>query len=64
MVYYPVPLHRMQVFAGRCKISGDLKESERATQEVLSLPIEPLMGKDDIERVVATVREGVENFRV
>jgi dTDP-4-amino-4,6-dideoxygalactose transaminase len=42
MVYYPVPLHKMKVFDGKVKTHEELNESERAVQEVLSLPIEPL----------------------
>ncbi len=43
MIYYPVPLHKMRVFDGRCEAGGNLAESETAVNEVLSLPIEPLM---------------------
>lgn len=56
MVYYPVPLHRMRIFEGRSLRGDELKESERAAQEVLSLPIEPLMGKDSVEYVIETIR--------
>jgi len=43
MVYYPVPLHQMKVFKNNgMKIFGELKNSEVASQTVLSLPIEPL----------------------
>lgn len=59
MVYYPMPLHRMRVFAGRHSISGELEEAEKAAQEVLSLPIEPLMGAREIEYVIEKVRAGM-----
>lgn|SRR5690625_236130 len=38
-VYYPVPLHRLPVFGGSARIAGDLQHSERAADEVLSLPM-------------------------
>lgn len=57
MVYYPIPLQGMKVFEGRCKRSDGLKESEKAAREVLSLPVEPLMGKNEVDYVVATVKE-------
>ncbi len=57
MVYYPVPLHSMRVFEGRCEISGDLKESERASREVLSLPIEPLFKVTELEEVISKVKD-------
>lgn len=59
MVYYPVPLHKMKVFGGRCRVNGDLKESEKSVTEVLSLPMEPLMGHETIMTVVETIRSFV-----
>ena len=56
MIYYPIPLHSMKVFKGRCKMVGRLNQSERAAGEVLSLPIEPLMDEDEIAAVIKTVR--------
>ena len=56
MVYYPIPLHKMKVFDKRCKVDGGLKESEKAVTEVLSLPMEPLMTKETIMKVVETIK--------
>ncbi|BBO18596.1 glutamine--scyllo-inositol transaminase [Candidatus Brocadia pituitae] len=56
MVYYPVPLHKMEVFDGRCRVNGGLKESEKAVKEVLSLPMEPLVGQETIMKVVETIK--------
>lgn len=39
MIYYPVPLHRQEAFAGKCRIGGDLPVSERLSKAVLSLPM-------------------------
>jgi dTDP-4-amino-4,6-dideoxygalactose transaminase len=57
MVYYPFPLHKMKVFEGRMKMHSDLKHSGLATEQVLSLPIEPLQKEDDTEYVINAVRE-------
>jgi dTDP-4-amino-4,6-dideoxygalactose transaminase len=57
MVYYPFPLHKMKVFSeGRSKIVGGLGHSEKASSEVLSLPVEPLMKDEDIFRVARAVK--------
>ena len=56
MIYYPVPLHKMGVFTGRCKVLHQAEQSKKAVQEVLSLPIEPLMEEEDLTTVVKTVR--------
>ena len=56
MVYYPVPLYKMKVFDERHKSFLPMNESEKAVQEVLSLPIEPLMKDKDIMRVAKSVK--------
>lgn len=57
MVYYPVPLHKMGVFQGRMKISGNLIRAEQASSEVLSLPIEPLQREDETNFIISKIRE-------
>ncbi len=60
MVYYPVPLHKMRVFAGRSRAGSSLAESERAAAEVLSLPIEPLLSHEEVQTVIAAMEEALE----
>lgn len=49
MVYYPVPLHKMKVFEGRCEIFDSLENAEYVSDRVISLPMELLM---KIEKVI------------
>lgn len=53
MVYYPVPCHRLPLYAAR---GIRLPEAERAAAEVLSLPIWPQMEAPTQDRVVAALR--------
>jgi len=57
MVYYPIPLHKMKLFATRCRIAGEVKEAERAAREVLSLPIEPLLEPEEVDFVIKRIEE-------
>ncbi len=57
MVYYPFPLHKMKVFKNRMRTSGDLIHAERAAEEVLSLPIEPLQEDDKTAYIIQKIRE-------
>jgi dTDP-4-amino-4,6-dideoxygalactose transaminase len=63
MVYYPVPLHKMKVFDGRSMSPVGLPESEKAVDEVLSLPMEPLMSEEEVRTVAETVRGFFESSR-
>ncbi len=56
-VYYPVPLHRQPCFADLGYRAGSLPESERASSEVLSLPIYPELSEDQQARVIAAIQE-------
>ena len=57
MVYYPLLLKDMKVFNGRCKVYGNLEKAEKATKEVLSLPIEPLFNEEEIYRIIETIKD-------
>ena len=54
-VYYPKCLHEQPVFAGLGYKWGDFPESEKASREVLSLPMHPFLAEADQDRVIAAV---------
>jgi UDP-2-acetamido-2-deoxy-ribo-hexuluronate aminotransferase len=51
-VYYPKCLHEQPVFAKLGYGWGDFPEAERASREVLSLPMHPFLGEADQDRVI------------
>ena len=50
-VYYPTPIHRLPSF----QLDLALPETERAAQEVLSLPVHPALSDDDLETIAKAV---------
>jgi len=57
MIYYPVSLHLQQVYAALGGKKGDFPHSEKAQEEVLSLPIYPEMTEEQVAEVAGAIRE-------
>lgn len=57
-VYYPIPLHRQEVFAETCK-DVHLPVSEDVAKNCLSLPIYPELGDSDVDRILEVIREAL-----
>jgi dTDP-4-amino-4,6-dideoxygalactose transaminase len=55
-VYYPLPLHLQKCFAYLGYQQGACPESERAANEVVSLPVYPELTTAQLDEVVAAVR--------
>jgi len=54
-IYYPVPLHRQECFAHLCYGAGSLPVSEKASKEVLALPIFAGLGETRQDRIIDAV---------
>ena len=60
-IHYPVPLHLQPVYKNLGYQRGEFPETEKAAQEILSLPIYPELTHVQMERVVDTMREFYRN---
>jgi dTDP-4-amino-4,6-dideoxygalactose transaminase len=57
-IYYPAPIHTTPFYRGRYGASA-CPEAVRAAEQVLSLPVHPGVGEEDLDRIV----NGVTRFR-
>jgi UDP-2-acetamido-2-deoxy-ribo-hexuluronate aminotransferase len=55
MIYYPIPSHRQKAFAGKCRIVGDLKNTEWLNERVISLPIHTEMEPEQLDYIIKNV---------
>lgn len=55
-VYYPQPIHHSPLFRRLGYGGVRCPEAERASQEVLSLPVHPALREDEIDRIIQAVR--------
>lgn len=59
MVYYPKPMHKQEAFAGRAVVSESLDNTVKLCDTVLSLPMHPYLGDEDVEMVVRVIKENI-----
>jgi len=57
-IYYPIPLHRQEVFAEACR-GVSLPVSEDVAARCLSLPVFPEMTDEQVDTVIETIRTAV-----
>jgi len=55
-VFYPVPIHQQELYR-QLGYNEAHPISEKASREVISLPVHPSVTKEDLDQVAATIRE-------
>jgi dTDP-4-amino-4,6-dideoxygalactose transaminase len=59
-IYYPVPVHRQTLYVETLGYDVSMPEAERASAEVLSLPVHPALTDEDLETIVDAVNSAFE----
>ncbi|MDQ3699880.1 MAG: DegT/DnrJ/EryC1/StrS family aminotransferase [Chloroflexota bacterium] len=55
-IHYPLPVHRQPAYSDLGYGEGSLTETERASREIVSLPLYPELPAGDVQRVAAAIR--------
>jgi UDP-2-acetamido-2-deoxy-ribo-hexuluronate aminotransferase len=58
-VHYPVPLHAQEAFADGSYPAGAFPHAEKASRQVLSLPMHPYLTDDEVAWICRMVEEVV-----
>jgi dTDP-4-amino-4,6-dideoxygalactose transaminase len=56
-VHYPIPIHKQPLYVKMGYGSLSLPLAERASEQVLSLPVHPGLSESDLDRIVDSVRK-------
>ncbi|MDD5043638.1 MAG: DegT/DnrJ/EryC1/StrS family aminotransferase [Patescibacteria group bacterium] len=56
-VFYPKPLHLHPHFKKFGYQEGDFPVAEKISREILSLPVHPLLGREEMEYIIKSIRE-------
>ena len=59
LIFYPVPLHLQECFKYLQYKKGNFLISEKASKEVISLPINPFLTKDQIDFIILKIKENL-----
>lgn len=54
-IHYPIPIHQQPIMIKRGFGEGSFPVAEAAAKSVLSLPVHPMLGPEDIEYIAASV---------
>lgn len=57
LIYYPLPLHLQKVYADLGHREGDFPKAEEVSRKILPLPIYAEMSNEQVDYVIATVRQ-------
>ena len=56
-IHYPTPVHRQPAYRDRVVLADALTVTDRLAAEVVSLPMSPGLGADDVARVIAVAAD-------
>ncbi|MDO8675076.1 MAG: DegT/DnrJ/EryC1/StrS family aminotransferase [Candidatus Omnitrophota bacterium] len=59
LIHYPIPLHLQEAYAELGHVQGDFPVAEKVSSDIMSLPMFPHMTGEQVEAVVAALKESM-----
>jgi dTDP-3-amino-3,4,6-trideoxy-alpha-D-glucose transaminase len=56
LIHYPIPIHRQPAYYNHTYVQNDIRETERAAGEILSLPMYPELTLTEVNIITDTIR--------
>ena len=56
-ILYPQPIHLQPAYYGRIETNNELKVTEKICNEILSIPVHPVLSNNDIESIIKTLNK-------
>ncbi len=60
-IHYPIVLYKQPYYANQ-GITGNCPEAEKASNEVISLPVHPSLTEEELDTIIKTIKEGSEKL--
>lgn len=55
-IHYPKPIHRQLAYKNHTQYNSDFTNADKFSKEILSLPIFPLMKREEVNRVIEVIK--------
>ena len=60
LIHYPIPVHLQPAYRGRIRCGDGMEETEKAADEILSLPIYPELTETELHTITAAIQKFLE----
>lgn len=61
-IHYPLPIHKQSIYLEKIKTCKSMKNTEKASKEILSLPMYPELKIDELDYIISVIKNYFQDF--